>query len=113
MLPCKKCQKVAIEGQEIFMQNLGTKEQPSWIACQNIECFISQGGSKPDSNKKTWTAKKVKTDTERLQTTKLSDPIWLEAEAFVKGRFPNLSEVDFRILTSTIYKGKVEMFKVG
>jgi hypothetical protein len=57
---CKKCNKTPIVGQDIYMENLGTKESPTWIACLDLECFIAQGGHKPDPNSKPFKAKTPK-----------------------------------------------------
>jgi len=45
--PCKKCGKAPVAGQDIFMQNIGDDTNKNWIACFDLECFKSQGGSEP------------------------------------------------------------------
>src|SRR5207245_3577943 len=54
---CKKCGKVPFKDTDIYMENIGTKEIPAWIACLDLNCFISQGGRKPDPNAKSFKAK--------------------------------------------------------
>ncbi len=54
---CKKCNKTPIVGQDIYMENLHTKESPVWVACLDLDCFISQGGHKPDPNAKAFKSK--------------------------------------------------------
>lgn len=47
--PCRKCKKIPKDATvDIYMENLGTKDQPNWISCEDMECFLSQGGHKPE-----------------------------------------------------------------
>lgn len=39
MTPCKVCDKVPNEGDEIWMQNIGTEENKKWIISPHEECF--------------------------------------------------------------------------
>lgn len=33
--------------QDLYMQNIGDEQNKNWIACIDLDCFISQGGTKP------------------------------------------------------------------
>lgn len=46
---CRKCQKTPTANQDLYMQNIGTDEEKVWIACTDLECFIAQGGTKPEA----------------------------------------------------------------
>ena len=75
---CKKCNKVPTAETDIYMENLGTKESPQWVACQDLECFKAQGGHEPSANSG---FKKGKTPTELYEYRKeLSEKCWAYAE---------------------------------
>lgn len=60
---CKKCQRVPQASQDLYMQNIGDDQNKNWIACIDLDCFISQGGTKPapkqEGGRKKWTPEEL------------------------------------------------------
>jgi len=52
ILPCKVCSKTPNEGDQLWMQNIGTEENKKWIASPHEECF-KKLQQNPEIGKKT------------------------------------------------------------
>ena len=108
---CKKCQKVPTANQDIYMQNIGDDINKNWIACTDLECFISQGGNKPEANY-SGGYKKAKTPEETFSWRKaLSDKAWDEAwnkskDVALDGALDSVIRAQKRIdIAIAIYRG--------
>lgn len=109
--PCKKDPShIPKVGQDIYMQNIGTDEAKNWIACYDLDCFILQGGTKPEANSGGY--KKAKTPEETFSWRKaLSDKAWEYAVSVavnfvLDGTLDNTTRQQKRIdIAIAIYRG--------
>jgi len=112
MTPCKACQKVPNEGDDFYLQNMGTTEDKKWISCSDLECFIKQGGTKPEPKSAGGYSKKPsRTPTERIEESKTVFPILFRiAQEQTKLQYKDLSATESRICDAVFLKALVEIY---
>jgi hypothetical protein len=101
---CPKCQKKPNVGQMRYYQNLGTKENARWVGCIDLDCFVSQGGSREKSQgfaaRKKRSAEEARAEVQKLLAYAAEDASKTQLDA--RGK---------EILGSVLLKAMVELMK--